>query len=105
MLLLLFCYLILLIARLLLVGFLRHSNLHKFFHFLRSLLWVLIISHHTVLFQICEPLVRSWNVLAQAQLRPHILSSPAFSLVQSAYRPFFSTKSASVLLTNDLLSA
>jgi len=43
--------------------------------------------------------------MAQAQLRPRILSSPAFSSVQSAYRPCFSTETASVLLTNDLLSA
>ena len=42
--------------------------------------------------------------LAQAQLRPHILSSAAFSPYQSAYRPLYSTETAAVFLSNCLLS-
>jgi len=41
--------------------------------------------------------------LAQAQLRPYLLSSPAFSPYQSAYRPGFSTETAALFITNNLL--
>src|SRR5277367_42917 len=41
--------------------------------------------------------------LAQLQLRPHFLSAPAFSPYQSAYRPFYSTETATLLIANNLL--
>ena len=41
--------------------------------------------------------------LAQLQFRPHILSAPAFSPYQSAYRPFHSTETAALFITNNLM--
>ena len=41
--------------------------------------------------------------LAQQQLRPHFLSTPAFSAYQSAYRPFHSTETAALYVSNSLL--
>ena len=41
--------------------------------------------------------------IAQLQLRPHILSAAAFSPYQSAYRPFHSTETAALFITDSLL--
>ena len=41
--------------------------------------------------------------LAQAQLRPHLCSAPAFSSYQSAYRPLYSTETATVFIADSLL--
>jgi hypothetical protein len=40
--------------------------------------------------------------LAQYQLRPHLLSSPAFSPYQSAYRPSYSTETATLFMADHL---
>ena len=41
--------------------------------------------------------------LAQQQLRPHFLNAPAFSSHQSAYRPFHSSETAALYVSNSLL--
>ena len=43
--------------------------------------------------------------LVQLQLRPHLLSAPAFSPYQSAYRPSYSTETAGLFISNHLFHA
>ena len=43
--------------------------------------------------------------LVQLQLRPHLLSAPAFSPYQSAYRPSYSTETAGLFISNHLFRA